>query len=136
LQPEKQFLSVPFAWDFSMHLTVVFISNVGDMRKDEDLLCQSPKTYGDSLLFPSHASNAGSGNKSSFVLCYEGLLSSRHTGNLGEKMRIFQVSLLSFGSSRTSTVTLTWRPKTPFLYIRTMPDYSSKCGATKLLCQR
>jgi hypothetical protein len=29
-----------------MHLTVVFISNVGDVRKDEDLLSQSPKTYG------------------------------------------------------------------------------------------
>ena len=36
-----------------MHLTVVFISNVGDMRKDEDLLSQSPKTYGDRVFsFP------------------------------------------------------------------------------------
>jgi hypothetical protein len=37
-----------------MNLAVVFISNVGDMRKDEDLLSQSPKTYGDRVFSFHH----------------------------------------------------------------------------------
>jgi hypothetical protein len=48
-----QFPSIPFAWDFSMYLAVVFISDMDDVGKDEDLLSQSPKTYGDRIFsFP------------------------------------------------------------------------------------